>query len=101
MSDHHELAPASMAVGGSVAALRARSIRSTGERAVDVLLATTAMLVFLPLFIVATVRIAFSSIWVSTNPGHIALTLTPSAPASIATHRVSPTSACFDVLYAD
>ena len=62
MSDHHELARASMAVGGSVAVrLRARPIRSTGKRAVDLLLATTAMLVLLPLFIVATALVRATS----------------------------------------
>jgi lipopolysaccharide/colanic/teichoic acid biosynthesis glycosyltransferase len=62
MSDHQELARASMSVGGSVAArLRARPIRSTGKRAIDVLLATTAMLVLLPLFIVATVLVRATS----------------------------------------
>ena len=62
MSDHHELARASMAVGGSVAAgLRARPIRATGKRAVDALLATTAMLVLLPLFIVVAVLVRATS----------------------------------------
>ena len=62
MSDRDELARASMVVGGVVAArLRARPIRATGKRAVDVLLATTAMLVLLPLFIVATVLVRGTS----------------------------------------
>ena len=62
MSDHHELARASMAVGGSVAAgLRARPIRATGKRAVDALLATTAMLVLLPLFVVVAVLVRATS----------------------------------------
>jgi lipopolysaccharide/colanic/teichoic acid biosynthesis glycosyltransferase len=62
MSDHHELARASMAVGGSLAAgIRARPIRATGKRAVDALLATTAMLVLLPLFIVVAVLVRATS----------------------------------------
>ena len=62
MSDHHELAHASMAVGGSVAAgIRACTIRATGKRVVDALLATTAMLVLLPLFIAVAVLVRATS----------------------------------------
>jgi hypothetical protein len=34
---------------------------------------------------------------VRTQPGQMALHVTPEAPASMATARVNPTSACFDV----
>src|SRR4051812_11793575 len=36
---------------------------------------------------------------VRTQPGQIALQVTPQAPASRATARVNPTSACFEVTY--
>jgi lipopolysaccharide/colanic/teichoic acid biosynthesis glycosyltransferase len=62
MSDHHELARASVVVGGSVAArLRTRSMRTVGKRAVDVVLATAGMLVLLPLFLVAIVLVRATS----------------------------------------
>jgi lipopolysaccharide/colanic/teichoic acid biosynthesis glycosyltransferase len=62
MSHHHELARASAVVGGSVAArLRARPIRMVGKRTVDVVLAASAMLVLLPVFLVATVLVRSTS----------------------------------------
>ncbi len=62
MSDHHELARASLVVGGSVAAgLRARPLRKIGKRTVDVVLASSAMLVLLPVFLVATVVVRATS----------------------------------------
>jgi len=62
MSDHHELARASVAVGGSVATgLRARPLRLVGKRTVDVVLAASAMLVLLPVFLMAAALVRATS----------------------------------------
>jgi lipopolysaccharide/colanic/teichoic acid biosynthesis glycosyltransferase len=62
MSDHHELARASVAVGGSVAArLRARPLRMVGKRTIDVALAASAILVLLPVFLMAAALVRATS----------------------------------------
>ena len=62
MSDHHELARASVAVGGSVAVrLRARPLRMVGKRTIDVALAASAILVLLPVFLIAAALVRATS----------------------------------------
>ena len=48
----------------------------------------------------ANLRMLSSTMSVSTNPGQIALTVTPNGAASNATSLVRPSTACFEDTYA-